>query len=115
MRLRGKVAQILDAMLKHDARGLLVGDTPRVTEVAIEKSLAKVGLFNTVTLLRGTRQNIIDERMGIVWLRMAWGVRQSGGDPLTVWETFKVYDGKIPAVEAFMKVLPVELRNGGWE
>jgi hypothetical protein len=262
--LRGKVTQLLHAMLKHDASGLQVSDTLRVTEDAIEKPLAKVGLFNTVTRLRGFRQDIIDERagmagahvmveesgapvmvvvrlkvagdrlaevelvatrsradglifnidglsapsevtnfvphpqrlasrdeaikiamhypdglsgaktfaavnapfapnayryengqvmagpdckfapgcqnistqslaiferlgkvqtrvigvderMGIVWLRMAWGVRQSGGDQLTVWETFKVYDGKIHAVEAFMKVLPVELRNGGWE
>jgi hypothetical protein len=62
-----------------------------------------------------TRVIGVDERMGIVWLRMAWGVRESGGDQLTVWETFKVYDGQIHAVEAFMKVLPVTLRNGGWE
>jgi hypothetical protein len=62
-----------------------------------------------------TRVIGVDERMGIVWLRMAWGVRASGGDQLTVWETFKVYDGQIHAVEAFMKILPVELRNGGWE
>ena len=57
----------------------------------------------------------VDERMGIVWLRMSWGVRQSGGDQLTVWEAFKVYDGKIHAVEAFMKILPVALANGGWD
>jgi L-ascorbate metabolism protein UlaG (beta-lactamase superfamily) len=53
--------------------------------------------------------------MGIVWLRMAWGVQKEGGDQLTVWETFKVYDGQIHAVEAFMRILPVEKRNGGWE
>jgi hypothetical protein len=57
----------------------------------------------------------VDERMGIVWLRMAWGVRQEGGDQLTVRETFKVYDGKIHAVEAFMRILPIAQRNGGWE
>jgi hypothetical protein len=62
-----------------------------------------------------TRVIAVDERMGIVWLRMAWGVRESGGDQLTVWETFKVYDGKIHAVEAFMRILPVAKRNGGWE
>jgi hypothetical protein len=62
-----------------------------------------------------TRVIGVDERMGIVWLRMAWGVREQGGDQLTVWEHFKVYDGKIHAVEAFMKILPVELRSGGWE
>ncbi len=62
-----------------------------------------------------TRVIGVDERMGIVWLRMAWGVRESGGEQLTVWETFKVYDGQIHAVEAFMKILPPELRTGGWE
>jgi hypothetical protein len=62
-----------------------------------------------------TRVIGVDERMGIVWLRMAWGVRQEGGEQLTVWESFKVYDGQIHAVEAFMKILPVDLRSGGWE
>jgi hypothetical protein len=62
-----------------------------------------------------TRVIGVDERLGIVWLRMAWGVRQEGGDQLTVWEAFKVYDGQIHAVEAFMKILPVELRSGGWD
>jgi hypothetical protein len=261
--LRGKVTQLLQAFLKHDVSGLPVADTLRVTEDAVEKPLAKVGLVNTVTRLRGFRQDIIDERagvagadvvaeesgapvllvvrlkvvtdklsevelvatrsraeglifnidglsapsevmnyaprpeqlptrdeaikaalhypaglnaaktfadvgapfaedayryengqvmagpnckfapgcqnistqslaifnrlgdvqtrvvavderMGIVWLRMAWGVRERGGDQLTVWEAFKVYDGKIHAVEAFMRILPVEKRNGGW-
>jgi hypothetical protein len=62
-----------------------------------------------------TRVIGVDERMGIVWLRMAWGAQREGGDQLTVWEAFKVYDGQIHAVEAFMKILPVELRSGGWE
>ena len=262
--LRGKVMQLLYAFLKHDVSKLPVADTLRLTEDAVEKPLAKVGLVGTVTRLRGFRQDIIDERagvagadvvveesgapvllvvrlkvvadkltevelvtkrsaaeglifnidglsapsevmnyaprpeqlstrdeaikaalhypaglnaaktfadvdapfavgayrfengqvmagpnckfspgcqniatqslaifnrlgdvqtrvvavderMGIVWLRMAWGVRERGGDQLTVWETFKVYDGKIHAVEAFMRILPVEKRNGGWE
>jgi len=262
--LRGKVTQLLSALQKHDVSGLPVADTLRVTEDAVEKPLAKVGLVGTVTRLRGFRQDIIDERagvagahvvveesgapvllvvrlkvvadklteielvatrsrseglifnidglsapsaamnyaprpeqlatrdvaikaalkypeglttaktfaavnapfapdayryengqvmagpdckfapgcqnistqslaiferlgdaqtrviaaderMGIVWLRMAWGVRERGGDQLTVWETFKVYDGQIHAVEAFMRILPVEKRNGGWE
>jgi hypothetical protein len=62
-----------------------------------------------------TRVIAVDERMGIVWLRMAWGVREKGGDQLTVWESFKVFDGKIHAVEAFMRILPFEKRNGGWQ
>ena len=262
--LHGKVTQLLYALLKHDVSGLPVADTLRVTEDAVEKPLANVGLVNTVTRLRGFRQDIIDERagvagadvvveesgapvllvvrvkvvasrfteielvatrnakeglifnldnlsapsevmnyaprpeqlgtrdemikaamkypeglslaktfadvkapfapdayrfengqimagpdckfapgcqnistqslaiferlgdpqtrviavderMGIVWLRMAWGVQKEGGDQLTVWETFKVYDGQIHAVEAFMRILPVDKRNGGWE
>jgi hypothetical protein len=262
--LRGKVTQLLYALLKHDVSGLPVADTLRVTEDAVDKPLAKVGLVGTVTRLRGFRQDIIDERtgvvgahvvveesgapvllvvrlkvvadklseielvatrsraeglifnvdglsassammnyaprpgqlptrddaikaalhypqglntaktfaavnapfapdayrhengqvmagpdckfapgcqnistqslaifqrlgdvqtrviaaderMGIVWLRMAWGVRERGGEQLTVWEMFKVYDGQIHAVEAFMRILPIEKRNGGWE
>jgi hypothetical protein len=262
--LRSKVTQLLHALVKHDVSGLPVADALRVTEDAVEKPLAKVGLVSTVTRLRGFRQDIIDERagvagahvvveetgapvllvvrlkvvadklteielvatrgraeglifnidglvaasavtnyaprpeqlatrdeaikaalhypeglnaaktfaavnapfapnayrfengqmmagpdctfapgcqnistqslaiferlgdvqtrviavderMGIVWLRMAWGVRESGGDQLTVWETFKVYDRQIHAVEAFMRILPVEKRNGGWQ
>jgi hypothetical protein len=62
-----------------------------------------------------TRVIGVDERLGIVWLRMAWGARQEGGEQLTVWESFKVYDGQIHAVEAFMKILPFELRSGGWD
>jgi hypothetical protein len=55
--------------------------------------------------------------MGIVWLRMAWGGSRpprDGGQPteLTVWEAFKIYDGKIHAVEAFMKNMPVGLGSG---
>jgi hypothetical protein len=262
--LRGKVTELLHALVKHDVSKLPVGDTLRVTEDGVEKPLARVGLVRTVTRLRGFRQDIVDERagvagahvvveetgapvllvvrlkvvagtlteielvatrgraeglifnidglsaasavmsyaprpeqlaardealkaalkypeglnaaktfatvgapfapdacryengqvmagpdctfapgcqniatqslaiferlgdvqtrviavderMGIVWLRMAWGVREEGGDQLTVWEMFKVYDGQIHAVEAFMRILPVEKRNGGWE
>ena len=261
--LRSKVTQVLYALVKHDVKGLPVADTLRVTEDAVEKPLANVGLVGTVTRLRGFRQDIIDERagvvgahvmveesgapvmlvvrlkvvadrlteiemvatrnakeglifnidglsapsavmnyaprpeqlgtrdemlkaalkypeglsaaktfadvkapfapnayryengqvmagpdckfapgcqnistqslaiferlgdpqtrviavderMGIVWLRMAWGVQKEGGDQLTVWEAFKVYDGQIHAVEAFMRILPIDKRNGGW-
>lgn len=56
----------------------------------------------------------VDERMGIVWLRLAWGVRQEGGDQLTAFEAFKVYGGQIHAVEAYIRILPIEKRNGGW-
>jgi len=61
-----------------------------------------------------TRLVAVDERLGIVWLRMAWNVRDTAPDKLTVWEAFKVYDGHIHAVEAFMRILPPELADGGW-
>jgi hypothetical protein len=77
-------------------------------------STQSLAIFNRLGKV-ATRVIGVDERMGIVWLRMAWGARESGGDQLTVWETFKVYDGQIHAVEAFMKILPFALRNGGWE
>jgi hypothetical protein len=77
-------------------------------------STQSLSIFNRLGKV-ATRVIGVDERMGIVWLRMAWGVRESGGDQLTVWESFKVYDGQIHAVEAFMKILPVEMRNGGWD
>src|SRR5262249_669749 len=63
--LRGKVTQLLHAFVKHDVSGLPVANTLRVTEDAVEKPLAKVGLVNTVTRLRGFRQDIIDERAGV--------------------------------------------------
>jgi hypothetical protein len=57
----------------------------------------------------------VDERMGIAWLRLAWGVRQEGGDQLTAFEAFKFYGGQLHAVEAFIRILPIEKRKGGWE
>jgi len=51
----------------------------------------------------------VDEEQGIVWLRMDFGkspVREVG--ELSMFELFKVYDGKIQAVEAFMKVVPLD-------
>jgi hypothetical protein len=57
----------------------------------------------------------VDERMGIVWLRLAWGVQKEGGDQLTAFEAFKVYGGQLHAVEAFIRILPIEKRDGGWK
>src|SRR5262249_58961284 len=77
-------------------------------------STQSLAIFNRLGDVH-TRVVAVDERMGIVWLRMAWGVRERGGGQLTVWETVKVYDSTIHPVEAFMRILPVEKRNGGWE
>lgn len=50
----------------------------------------------------------VDEELGIVWLRMNFGAGSlmSGEGELTVWEMFKIYDGQINAVEAYMEVVP---------
>jgi hypothetical protein len=60
----------------------------------------------------------VDERMGIVWLRLAWGGDRPPREgttqrtQLVVWESFKIYDGRIHAVEAFMKNVPVGVGSG---
>lgn len=51
----------------------------------------------------------VDEEQGIVWLRMNFGkspVREVG--ELSMFELFKIYDHSIQAVEAFMKVVPLD-------
>lgn len=52
----------------------------------------------------------VDERLGIAWLRMEWGTRNDMR--LAVWEAFKIHDGRIHAVEAFMKVIPPGTGSG---
>ena len=58
----------------------------------------------------------VDEEMGIVLLRMNFGDTGSYGDgnALIVWEAFKVYDGQIHAVEAFMEIMPAQA-GSGWD
>jgi hypothetical protein len=58
----------------------------------------------------------VDEEMGIVLLRMNFGNTGSYGEgnALIVWEAFKVYDGQIHAVEAFMEIMPADA-GSGWD
>jgi hypothetical protein len=74
------------------------------------QSLAIFNRLGKVT----TRIVGVDERLGIVLLRLNWGVREPNGDQLTAFEAFKIYDGRIHAVEAFIRILPLELAKGGW-
>ena len=50
----------------------------------------------------------VDEEQGIVWLRMNFGKGSlmRGEGELSVFEMFKIYNGQINAVEAFMKEVP---------
>jgi hypothetical protein len=59
-----------------------------------------------------TRLIAVDERLGIVWYRLSW--ERGEGTRLVVWEAFKVYEGRMHAVEAFMKLDPADL-GSGWE
>src|SRR3954469_3479687 len=94
--LRGKVTQVLAALLKHDVKGLPVADTLRVTEDAVEKPLANVGLVKTVTRLRGFRQDIIDERAGVAGADVV--VEESGAPTLLVVRV-KVVADKLTEIE----------------
>jgi hypothetical protein len=62
--LRGKIGEVLYALVDHDVGKLAVAPDLRVTEDGVEKPLAKVGLARSMTKLRGYRQDIIDERAG---------------------------------------------------
>ncbi len=77
-------------------------------------STQSLAIFNRLGKVT-TRVVGVDERLGIVLLRLNWGVREPTGDQLTAFEAFKVYDGKIHAVEAFIRILPLELAKGGWD
>jgi hypothetical protein len=60
------------------------------------------------------RDIVVDERTGIVIMRLSWNRSGPGSDKLTAWEMFKVYDGQIHAVEAYMRVFSPEHELGGW-
>src|SRR5438067_1333683 len=94
--LRGKVTQLLYALLKHDVSGLPVAGTLRVTEDAVEKPLAKVGLVGTVTRLRGFRQDIIDERAGVAGADV---VVEETGAPVLLVVRLKVVADKLTEIE----------------
>jgi hypothetical protein len=60
------------------------------------------------------RDLVVDERMGIVMMRLSWNVSGPGSNRLTAWEAFKVHDGQIHMVEAYIRLFPPELDLGGW-
>src|SRR5438132_9329401 len=94
--LRGKMTQLLYALLKHDVSGLPVAGTLRVTEDAVEKPLAKVGLVATVTRLRGFRQDIVDERAGVAGADV---VVEESGAPVLLVVRLKVVADKLAEIE----------------
>jgi len=67
-----------------------------------------------------SRVAAVDEEQGIVWIRMDFGKNSMGVGPeadkqsLIVWEYFKIYDGQIQAIEAFMLAMPRQTPSG-WD
>ena len=94
--LRAKVTQLLYAFQKHDVSRLPVAGTLRVTENAVEKPLAKVGLVNAVTRLRGFRQDIIDERASVAGADV---VVEENGAPVLLVVRLKVVADKLTEIE----------------
>ena len=74
------------------------------------QSLAVFNQLGRVTI----RDIVVDERMGIVIMRLSWNRSGPGSERLTAWEMFKIYDGQIHAVEAYMRLFPPEQDLGGW-
>jgi hypothetical protein len=61
------------------------------------------------------RDILVDERMGIVIMRLSWNASGApGSDKLTAWEMFKVYDGQIHMVQAYIRAFPPAKDLGGW-
>jgi hypothetical protein len=75
-----------------------------------QQSLSVFERLGRVTL----RDIVVDERMGIVMMRLSWNARGPGSDRLTAWEMFKVYDGQVHMVEAYIRLFPPALDLGGW-
>lgn len=74
------------------------------------QSLAIFEQLGRVTI----RDIMVDERAGIVLMRLSWNQRGPGSDRLTAWEMFKIHDGKIHMVQAYMRLFPPAQDLGGW-
>jgi hypothetical protein len=99
---------------RHENGQIMAGPDCKFAPGCQNISTQSLTIFNRLGKVT-TRVVGVDERMGIVLLRLNWGVREPTGDQLTAFEAFKVYDGQIHAVEAFIRILPLELAKGGWD
>src|SRR5690606_23903129 len=88
--LRGKVTEVLHALVHDDVGKLAVAGNLRVTEDGVERTLDQVGLVRTVTKLRGYRQDVIDERAGVA---VTGAMVEESGSPVLLAVRVKV-DGE---------------------
>jgi hypothetical protein len=77
---------------------------PSCKNIKTQPSPTRPGLHDRLVM--------VDEQMGLVWHRIDWP--RGAGHRLAAWEVFKVYGGKIHAVEAFLQRVP-EDEKSGWE
>jgi hypothetical protein len=98
---------------RHENGNLMAGPgctfAPGCADIG-NQSLAIFERLGRVTV----RDVLVDERMGIIMMRLSWNVSGPGSDRLTAWEAFKVYGGQIHMVQAFIRVFKPELDLGGW-
>ena len=94
--LRSTLTTFLYALVNHDTSKLPLAANVRVTEDAVEKPLDRVGLVNTVTRLRGYRQDFLDERAGMAGTHV---VVEEVGAPVLLVVRLKVVDDKIAEIE----------------
>jgi hypothetical protein len=99
---------------RHENGQIMAGPDCKFAPGCQNISTQSLAIFNRLGKVT-TRVVGVDERMGIALLRLNWGVREPTGDQLTAFEAFKVYGGQIHAVEAFIRILPLELAKGGWD
>ena len=77
---------------------------PSCKNIKTQPSPTRPGLHDRLVM--------VDEQAGIVWHRIDWP--RGVGRRLAAWEAFKVYGGKIHAVEAFLQSVP-EDETSGWK
>jgi len=99
---------------RHENGQIMAGPDCKFAPGCQNISTQSLAIFNRLGKVT-TRVVGVDERMGIALLRLNWGVREPTGDQLTAFEAFKVYDGHIHAVEAFIRIFPLALAKGGWD
>ena len=98
---------------RHENGALMAGPGCTFAPGCADIGGQSLAIFKTLGRVT-VRDVVVDERTGIVMMRLSWNVRGPGSDKLTAWEMFKIYDGQIHMVEAYIRLFPPELDLGGW-
>ncbi len=93
--LRGMLTRFLDAVVAHDPKTLPLAANARFTENTLEKPLGE-GLWKTASSLGTFRQDILDERQGVVGTHV---VMIENGAPVLFQARLKISAGKISEMD----------------